>query len=175
MNYSYVKEMDKEEIKEVMEKISAQEPIQIQRALGFIGLSYGLMSAGIIFWTLLFLSGTIYLKENTLLLGIASSILAGVTMFFYSTGTYYYYLLHNKHLPIHWFLQGFMRTIIQFYYFGSILILFVVSQIIFPQIGSDFIILYLLLFLPIYIGYMLPRWKRVKNILSTSFLEEPIG
>ncbi|MHA1978453.1 MAG: hypothetical protein ACW98F_04870 [Candidatus Hodarchaeales archaeon] len=165
--------MDKQEIQNVMEKISAQEPVQIQRAIGFVGLSYGLMTAGITFWFLLFFSGTIYSNDNTLMLSFIGSSLVGVTLFFYSIGTYYYYVLHNKHLPIHWFLQGLMRTIIQFYYFGSILLLFIVTQDLFPQIGSEFFILYLVLFLPIYIGYMLPRWEKIKLIFRANFFEEP--
>ncbi len=167
--------MDKNEIEEVLEKISAQEPVQIQKAIGLVGLSYGLMAAGITFWFLLFTSGRIYSRENALLLSIASSSLVGVTLFFYSIGTYFYFILHNKHLPIHWFLKGLMRTIIQFYYFGSILLLFIITQYFFPQIGSEFIILYLALFLPIYIGYMLPRWGRIKNLIGTNFLEKSSG
>jgi len=155
--------MDKQEIQDIREKISAQEPVQIQKAIGFVGLSYGLMTAGITFWFLLFTSGTIYSKETALLLSLIGSILVGVTMFFYSIGTYFYFILHNKHLPIHWFLKGLMRTIIQFYYFGSILLLFIITQFFFPQIGSEFIVLYLVLFLPIYIGYMLPRWDKIKK------------
>ena len=165
--------MDKQEIQAIREKISAQEPTQIQRAIGFVGFSYGLMAAGITFWFLLFISGTIYSRDDTLVLSIIGSTLVGVTLFFYSIGTYYYYILHNKHLPIHWFLQGFMRTIIQFYYFGSILLLFIITQYASPRIGGEFLFLYLLLFLPIYVGYMLPRWEKIKNLFQTNFFEDP--
>ena len=167
--------MDKQEIQAIREKISAQEPTQIQRAIGFVGFSYGLMAAGITFWFLLFISGTIYSRDDTLVLSIIGSTLVGVTLFFYSIGTYYYYILHNKHLPIHWFLQGFMRTIIQFYYFGSILLLFIITQYVSPRIGGEFLFLYLLLFLPIYVGYMLPRWEKIKNLFQTNFFEDPSG
>ena len=165
--------MDKQEIQDIREKISAQEPTQIQRAIGFVGFSYGLMAAGITFWFLLFISGTIYSRDDTLVLSIIGSTLVGVTLFFYSIGTYYYYILHNKHLPIHWFLQGFMRTIIQFYYFGSILLLFIITQYASPRIGGEFLFLYLLLFFPIYVGYMLPRWEKIKNLFQTNFFEDP--
>ncbi len=164
--------MDKQEIQDVIEKISAKEPVKIQMALGFVGFSYGLMTAGIAFWFLFFSSGMIFSKENIILLSLAGSSLVGVTIFFYSIGAYYYFILHNKHLPIHWFLQGLMRTIIQFYYFGSIILLFILTQYIFPQIGSEFLFLYLLFFLPIYIGYMLPRWGKIKNLIEINFFEK---
>ncbi len=165
--------MDKKEIENVMEKISAQEPVQIQRALGVLTLGYGLMIAGIIFWSLLFSSGMIYARKISMLSGFAGSCLVGVTLFLYSLGSYYYFIFHNKHLPIHWFVQGVMRTIVQFYYLGSVVLLFLITQLYHPQINIDFLLLYLLLFLPIYIGYMLPRSEKIKNVFGTSLFEEP--
>ena len=160
--------MDKQEIQDIREKISAQEPTQIQRAIGFVGFSYGLMAAGITFWFLLFISGTIYSRDDTLVLSIIGSTLLHPLHLLTAR-------LHNKHLPIHWFLQGFMRTIIQFYYFGSILLLFIITQYVSPRIGGEFLFLYLLLFLPIYVGYMLPRWEKIKNLFQTNFFEDPSG
>jgi hypothetical protein len=59
-----------------------------------------------------------------------------------------------------------MRTFLQFYYWGSILILFVLAQHISPRLGIDYIPLLIIISIPTQAGLFIARWNNTKELLE---------
>ena len=116
-------------------------------------------------WFILFTPGLITTtKTLTILLILFSSSIMGITLFCYSFGIYLFRKHHIKGVSVSWQFKGIMRTLIQCYYWGSIFILFIAAQYLYPK---STIFNWILFSIPSYVGYFLIRSKLVRDKLES--------
>jgi len=59
-----------------------------------------------------------------------------------------------------------MRTLFHFYYWGSILILFVIAQFLSPRLSINYLLLLIIVSIPAHTGLFIARWNIVKEKLE---------
>ena len=166
--------MEIHDIREVLQKINQSEPENVVIAVIILNFGFLSMMVGLFIWVLTFNPLIIHTTENFFLFTILGSSFVGVTTFCYSLGSYHYFRYHIKHLPVRWQFQGIMRTFLQFYYWGSILILFVIAQFLSPRLGIDYILLLIIISIPAHTGLFIARWNMVKDLLE-KYTEKKFG
>jgi hypothetical protein len=147
----------------LVKKTNESDSKETQLAVWITLFSFLVMFFGFTCWVYLYfapLSTDLVIIFIVTLLG---SIFMGVTIFFFSTGTFLYFRFHVVDLPIHWLFQGIFRTLMQFYYIVSYLIIFLSSQRFYSYSRLEFFIIFLLFALPAIIGYPFGRWRKIRN------------
>ena len=124
------------------------------------------MIVGLFLWFLIFNPKLTYSTTIFLLLGVLGSSFVGLTTFSYSLGSNFYFTHHVKHLPRLWQSNGILRTLIQFYFWGSVLLLFLIAEFLAPRLNLDYFIMLILISIPAYSGSFLARRKKIRNILE---------
>jgi hypothetical protein len=155
----------KEEIAELVRRNTETEPGETEVAFQITLLGYFIMLTGFIWWSIIFLS-SLYNNTFELFLKIFfGSILFGTSMFIINQGTIIYFQFHKKVLAVNWVFQGFIRSFLQIYYFGSYLIIFVFAYQINPSSTFDinFFFFFLILAIPPILSYRFSRSLKIRN------------
>jgi len=166
--------LEKQDIREVLQKMNQSEPEKVVIAVVILNFGFFNMVVGLFIWFIIFNPLITHTTESTLLLTLLGSSLVGVTTFCYFLGSYHYFRYHIKHLPVRWQFQGIMRTLIQFYYWGSILILFAISQFLSPRLSTNYLLLLIIVSIPAHTGLFIARWNIVKELLE-KYTEKKFG
>ena len=67
-----------------------------------------------------------------------------------------------------------MRTLLQFYYWGSILVLFVIAQFLSPRLEINYVFLLIIVSIPAHTGLFIARLNFAKELLE-KYSEKKFG
>ncbi len=152
--------IEKEDVLRVLKMIRKNEPNETRIAVQITFLGYLFMAIGIICWF------SIYLPwiniTNLFLLTLLGSCLFGIVVFFTSIGNFFYFKYHQSSFPRHWVFNAFLKTLNQFYYWGSLIMIFFSSQSLFPALNVEFIAIFIFFCIPATLSYPLFRLERVR-------------
>ncbi len=166
--------MEKQDIREILQKINETEPEKVVIAVIMMNIGFINMIGGLFIWFLIFNPLITHTTEYILLLTILGSSFVGITTFCYSLGSYHYFRFHVKHLSVKWQFQGIMRTLLQFYYWGSILVLFVIAQFLSPRLEINYLFLLIIVSIPAHTGLFIARLNFAKELLE-KYSEKKFG
>jgi len=166
--------LEKQDIREILQKINQSESEKVVIAVIMMNFGFLSMIIGLFIWFLIFNPLITHTTENFLLFTILGSSFVGVTTFCYSLGSYHYFRYHVKHLSVKWQFQGIMRTLLQFYYWGSILFLFVIAQFLSPRLEINYMFLLIIVSIPAHTGLFIARLNVAKEFLD-KYSEKKFG
>ncbi|MFX0051103.1 MAG: hypothetical protein ACFFAJ_05120 [Candidatus Hodarchaeota archaeon] len=137
--------------------------METQLAVWITLFSFLVMLLGFTCWGYLYLTPLSTDLTAIFMVTLLGSIFIGVTIFLFSTGNYLYFRFHILELPTHWLYQGIFRSLMQFYYIVSYLIIFLSSKRFYSYSRLEFFIIFFFFALPAIIGYPFARWQKIRN------------
>lgn len=152
--------IEKEDVLRVLKKIKQNEPDETRIAVQITYLGYLFMAIGVVCWFFIYFSWMN--SPNLFFLTVLGSCLLGIVIFFTSIGNFFYFKYHQSHFKRHWVFNAFLKTLTQFYYWGSLIMIFISSQSLFSILNIEFIILFVFFCIPATLSYPLFRLERVR-------------
>jgi hypothetical protein len=163
-------EVEKQEIRDLLFKLNTEDSEDskvVQAGKWFVNISIFVMIYGISIWVILLFPGLITAKPFQIILTFFSSSIVGITLFCYSLGLHLFNNYHIKGVSVSWHFNGIARTLLQCYYWSSIIILISLAQNLFTDV---FFIVLILFYVPVHIGYILARTNLIRNKIETYLL-----
>lgn len=102
---------------------------------------------------------------------ITGSFLSGFTIFFILIGEHLYYQYHEPFLRRHWLYQGVVRTFFQIFFFGSFILIFILSWRFYNHFDLFFIVLFFLFSLPADLGTYCSHNEKIRDWFEDLILE----
>ncbi|MFX0205751.1 MAG: hypothetical protein ACFFDT_07160 [Candidatus Hodarchaeota archaeon] len=155
--------VNKDEITELLKRTNDSDPVETQVAIWISLISFLVIFLGVLCWSYLYLAPPFTDLAVIFIVTLLGSTFLGVTLFFYSTGSYLYFRVHLPELPIHWLFQPIFRTLIQIYYTAAYVIIFLSSQRFYSYLELEFFFMFFLFAFPAIISYPLARWHKIRN------------
>lgn len=159
----------KEEVEEffrISEEEKKEDPPEAKRAVKISILGYIFMIPGTIIWTNIYIfMGSISLNELTYIAFIGS-ILAGLSRFLISIGTYIYLNSPRRIVKLHWVYKGAFRTFLQLYSWYSFVAIFYSARRFSTDLTFEFLFSFVILSIPAILGYPLAHWSKMRSKLE---------
>lgn len=160
--------MEKQEIHDLLHRFkleNSEDSKIVQAGTRLISISIFVMIYGGFIWFIILTPGLIIsTKTVTTLFILFSSSIVGIALFCYSFGIYLFNKYHIKGVSVSWQFKGIMRTLIQCYYWGSIFILLIAAQYLYPE--STYFT-WLIFSIPGHIGYFSIRSRLIRNKIES--------
>lgn len=130
------------------------------------------MILGTIYWGLSYFSAV---PNNLVWVSVSiltGSSLSGFTIFFTLIGEYLYYQHHEPFLRRHWLYQGVVRTFSQIFFFGSFILIYILSWRFYNHFDLFFIVLFFLFSLPADLGIFCSRKEKIRDLVKDTISKE---
>ena len=161
----------KEDIRKLLqEKKGDRAETRVAIQITLLGLFS--MILGAIYWGLSFSSAV---PNNLVWVSVSiltGSSLSGFTIFVASIGEYLYYQYHEPFLRRHWLYQGVVRTFFQIFFFGSFILIFILSWRFYNNFDLIFIVLIFVFSLPVYLATICSRKEKIRDWVEDMISKE---